>query len=205
MDHAMATDGVISFDCETTGLDALVVKPTLYSIASGEGPTLRSAVIKPGPMGHRFLKEMFLNRGLRVVMHNSSYDLKIAHRFIIRYRKIRCQIADTMVYAWLDDNRGAPKYGKRFSLKSLVRKYIGYEMNTLKSIFKEGPLAQERIELEKKARKLKKNWHVLIKRHMGVMTCKPAPRLLNDVSIRLVVQQERAIFADDGNEVGSSL
>lgn len=165
VEHAVLHGNVISFDCETTGLNAFTCVPTLYTIASGAGSNIKCAAMKPGPLVHDFLAAVFRDPTIKIVMHNSSFDCKIVHRFICPFRQIRAYIADTMVYAWLVDNRGAPKYGKRFSLKSLSQKDLGHKMATLDEIYKKNPLAQRRAELEKKAIQLKKHWMRLAKRH----------------------------------------
>lgn len=165
VEHAALHGNVIAFDCETTGLNAFRCTPTLYTISSGEGANMKCAAIIPSQIAHDFLRTIFRDPTIKIVMHNSSYDCKIVHRFICRFRDIRAYVADTMVYAWLVDNRGAPKFGKRFSLKSLSQKDLHYKMVTLDEIFKKSPLAQKRLELEKRAKHLKKHWERFAKRH----------------------------------------
>jgi len=157
--------GVVTFDCETTGKNAFTCTPLLYTLSAGKGAGIHSIALRPTKMVHEYLRGIFTDPTLKVVMHNSSFDCKIVHRFICRFRKVKATILDTMVLAWLVDNRGARKYGKPFSLKSLAQHYLGHKMKTLDEIFVSGPLALRRKALEKRALSLKKNWERLAKRH----------------------------------------
>jgi hypothetical protein len=171
LEHALEHGHVISLDFETRGPDAknpLHTKtvPTLYSLASGSNGKYKGTAVRCTEASLQWLRDNVLkNSELKVVMHNESFDLKICHRFVLPQRKIRATIIDTMVLAWIYDNRGANVMNKPFSLKNLSKKFLGHEMNTLANIFKDGPLARERKDLEKRAIKLRKDWLKMAKRH----------------------------------------
>jgi len=172
LEHALSNGNVIALDFETRGPSAADglhphTTPTLFSIASGRGSSYLCCAIRPTPLAMAWLRDRVLaNPTLRVVMHNSSFDLKICHRFVLPIREIKAQIIDTMVLAWIYDNRGAAKISRKpFSLKPLSKQYLGMEMDNLKNIFKDGPDALARKDLEKQAIKLKKDWVKIAKRH----------------------------------------
>lgn len=165
IEHAHKHGSVLSFDCETTGKNAFTCKPLLYTLSAGHGAHIRSLALKPTELVHAMLNAIFTDPTLKIVMHNTSYDCKIVHRFICPFREISATVIDTIVLAWLCDNRGAPKFGKRFSLKSLSMKYLKHQMRTLEDVFVTGTLAMARQQLEKRATKLTKNWQKLAKRH----------------------------------------
>lgn len=165
LEFAHEHHSVISFDCETTGLDAFACKPILYTLSAGTGAGMHSISLEPSDMVHGFLKLVFTDPQLKIVMHNSSYDCKIVHRFICPFREIKATILDTIVLAWLCDNRGARKFGKPFGLKSLSQKYLGHKMTEIGEVFKTGPLALARLDLERRASKLAKGWRKMAKRH----------------------------------------
>lgn len=165
LEHVHNNNGVVSFDCETTGKDALTCQPILYTLSAGKGAGIHSIALKPSRMVHQFLRDLLTDPTVKVVIHNSSFDCKIIHRFICKFREIKALIIDTIVLAWLVDNRGARKYGKQFSLKSLSQLYLGHKMSTLDDVFRDGPLALQRRKVEKQAVYLKKNWRKLASRH----------------------------------------
>jgi len=171
LENALDHGNVIALDFETRGPKAADglhphTTPTLFTIASGKGSKYQCCAVRPTPMAMAWLRDRVLgNPGLRVVMHNSSFDLKICHRFVLPIREIRAQIVDTLVLAWIFDNRGAKGTPKPFNLKSLADQYLGMKMDNLKNIFKNGPDALARKDLEKAAIKLKKDWLKIAKRH----------------------------------------
>ncbi len=124
-EDARRSGGVIAFDAETTGLDALnadivgfsfsyELKKAYYVpiIASGETVVPLEPVVQ-------VLKDYFSTGRLRIVGQNVKYDLTVLEKLGVTKPALE---ADTMIEAWLlDSNAGV------YNLEALASSYLSYD------------------------------------------------------------------------------
>ncbi|TVR91718.1 MAG: DNA polymerase I [Spirochaetaceae bacterium] len=114
---------VLAFDCETTGLEALVATPVGFSlcVAPGEacyiplfGPD--GVVLEEEPV-REALRELLETDPVAVVGQNIKYDYQVMLRWGVRIKRI---MFDTMLAAWLIDS-GISQYG----MDALAERFLG--------------------------------------------------------------------------------
>jgi DNA polymerase-1 len=116
--------GIVSFDCETTSLDAMKAEPVGFSLSVAGGAACYVALHGPdGPVcdaetARDRLRALLEDPHVRVIGQNLKYDYKVLSRWGVQ---IANPWFDTMVAAWLLDSEG-----KSFSMDTLAEHYLDY-------------------------------------------------------------------------------
>lgn len=131
-----SSEKLVAYDCETDSLNTMEAQMAGFSLcckkgeavyvplAQAEGDLFSQNDFLSKKQAFVYLKKLFENPEVTVILHNAKYDLKVFVKNAgISIEDIKCRIVDTMIAAWIINPERIGRNG--YSLESLGETILG--------------------------------------------------------------------------------
>ncbi len=159
---------IMAFDIESTGLDPRKDQLLGFSIATEGEQRYADFREKLGDesliVNIRFIKEFLEDPDMLIIGHNIKFDLLFLLHNGVELSDIKCRFADTMIMAWLLDER------KKLGLKALAKSELGKDRLEFKEVFpKDSILTADPRDVAQYAKADTKNTLELYSKHLPLL------------------------------------